>query len=152
MRRGVSLALMSLAFMLTATASAAADYKVLVVTSAQDEVSTAGVAAIQAAAASGGFTVTAPAPADVGAQFTPANLEQYGAVVFLGTGMASPLTDAPAQAAFEEYFRDGGGFVGVGSAIETDPSWPFLTDILGTRSTGRTAAQSGYGQGLRPRP
>ena len=133
MRRGVSLALVSLAFMLTATATAAADYKVLVVTSTQDEVSTAGVAAIQAAAASGGFTVTAPAPADVGAQFTPANLEQYGAVVFLNT-TGDLLTDAQ-QSAFEGYFREGGGFFGIGSAIETEPGWQFLTDVLGTRSS-----------------
>ena len=140
-RRGLSLALTSLALVLPASA-AQADYKVLVVTSAQDPVSTAGTAAIQAAGAAGGFTVTAPAPADVGGQFTPANLEQYGAVVFLGTGMASPLTDAQ-KTVFEEYFRDGGGFVGVGSAIETDASWGFLTTILGTRSSGRTVEQSG---------
>ena len=45
---------------------------------------TAGLAAIQSAATSGGFSVTAPAPAAVGGEFTRANLEQYGAVVFLG--------------------------------------------------------------------
>ena len=44
---------------------------------------------------------------------------------------------------FEAYFRNGGGFVGIGSAIETDPSWQFLTDILGTRSSAKpTASQS----------
>ena len=78
----------------------------------------------------------------MGAQFTPANLDQYGAVVFLATGPASPLNDAQRNA-FEAYFRDSGSFVGIGSAIETDPSWSFLTTILGTRSSGRTAAQSG---------
>ena len=146
--RCLGLALTSLALALPATASAAPkpakvaeDYKVLVVTSAADPVSAAGVAAIQAAGTSGGFTVTAPTPATVGEQFTPANLEQYRAVVFLGTGLASPLTDAQRDA-FEGYFRDGGGFVGVGSAIETDPSWSFLSDILGARSSSRTEAQS----------
>ena len=90
-RRGLGLALMSLALLLPGAADQAAvkqaraveDYKVLVVTSAQDEVTAAGVAAIQSVAASGGFTVTAPSPATVGAEFTPANLDQYGAVVFL---------------------------------------------------------------------
>ncbi len=143
MRRGLCLALVSLALAAPATASAQADdVRVLVVTSAQDELSTAGVAAIQAAAADGGFTVTAPPPAEVGMQFTEANLERYNAVVFLNTGMASPLTDAE-RARFQEYFHDGGGFVGIGSAIETDESWQFFSDILGARSDGRTAAQSG---------
>ena len=104
--------------------------------------SAAGIAAIQSAAASGGYTVTAPAPADVGAQFTPANLDQYNAVVFLATGLASPLNDTQ-RAAFEAYYRGGGSFVGIGSAIETDPSWTFLSNVLGTRSSGRTVAQSG---------
>ena len=65
--------------------------------------------------------MTAPAPADVGAQFTPANLDSYRAVVFLNTGMASPLDDAQ-RANFEAYFKKGGGFVGIGSAVETDPA------------------------------
>ena len=36
----------------------------------------------------------------------------------------------------------GGGYVGVGSAVETEPDWQFLSDILGTRSTGKLAAQT----------
>ncbi len=40
------------------------------------------------------------------------------------------------QAAFEDYFFDGGGFVGIHSAIETEPDWGFLTDIIGTRANG----------------
>ena len=53
----------------------------------------AGVDAITAAGA-GIYTVTAPTPALVGAQFTPEGLDQYRAVVFLNTGLASPLPDA----------------------------------------------------------
>jgi PKD repeat protein len=143
----MGLALLGLALVLPCTASAkvkaaAADpYKVLVVTSTSDPLSTAGINAIQSAGG-GDFTVTAPAPADVGAQFTPENLDQYRAVVFLNTGQASPLTDAQ-RASFESYYRKGGGFVGIGSAIETDSAWPFLNNVLGARSSGRTAAQSG---------
>src|SRR6478735_11156277 len=142
-RRSVGLALASLALVLPATASAkapkpaAADpYKVLVVTSTSDALSTAGINAITQAVGSAG-TVTAPAPADVGAQFTPANLDSYRTVVFLNTGMASPLTDAQ-RTNFEAYYKKGGSFVGIGSAVETDPSWTFLTDVLGTRSSSRT--------------
>src|SRR6187401_2141618 len=74
--------------------SSAADYKVLVVRSTDDAVSQAGTAAIRAAARTGKFTVVAPSPADLGDQFTAGKLQQYRAVVFLDTGMASPLTDA----------------------------------------------------------
>ena len=147
--RGLGLALLSLALVLPASAaakskaaSAAVPYKVLVVTSTEDALTTAGVAAITAAGAGGVYDVTAPTPANVGGQFTPANLEQYRTVVFLNTGIGSPLTD-PQRDVFEAYFRKGGGFVGIGSAIETDPAWAFLTNILGTRSSGRTAVQSG---------
>src|SRR3954464_6658071 len=147
-RRSAGLALLSLALVVPTSASArikaaAADpYKVLVVTSTTDALTNAGVAAITAGGTGGVYTVNAPAPAAVGAEFTPANLDTYRAVVFLNTGMASPLTD-PQRANFEAYFRKGGGFVGVGSAIETDAGWQFLTDILGTRSSGRTEVQSG---------
>src|SRR5262245_14747136 len=108
--RSLGLALLSLALVVPTSASAAlkaaaaADpYKVLVVTSTTDALSAAGVNAITQAVGSEG-TVTAPAPADVGAQFTPANLDGYRAVVFLNTGMASPLTDAQ-RANYEAYFK-----------------------------------------------
>src|SRR4051794_29398063 len=149
-RSGLGLAFASLALLATpAVASAehlapkaAAPPKVLVVTSTQDAVTTAGLNAINQAASSGDFTVDAPAPADVGNSFTAAGLDAYRAVVFLNTGQASPLTDAQ-RAIYETYFKKGGGFVGIGSAIETDPSWAFLTGVLGTRSSGRTTAQTG---------
>ncbi len=110
-RRSAGLALLGLALVVPASASAkqkaaAADpYKVLVVTSTQDAVSTAGIAAITSAVGADGV-VTAPAPADVGAQFTPTNLDSYRAVVFLNTGLASPLNDAQ-RANFEAYLQEG---------------------------------------------
>jgi hypothetical protein len=116
-------------------------YKVLVVTSNAGALTDAGVAAIRAAGKTAGFSVTAPSAADVGDQFTAKKLETYRAVVFLNTGPASPLTDAQ-RASFEDYFHLGGSFVGIGSAIETDPSWQFLTDILGARASGKAAVQS----------
>jgi PKD repeat protein len=74
-------------------------------------------------------------------KFDRAHLQQYRTVVFLNTGVN--ILTAAQEAAFEEYFHAGGGFLGVGSAIETEPGWAFLTEILGTRSTSRTAVQSG---------
>jgi len=134
------------ALMGSTAAPAAAEepsYKVLVVTSTEDGLSDAGITAIQAAAdSSGKFTVVAPAPADVGSQFTAAQLGTYRVVIFLDTGPASPLTDAQRQR-FQDYFHAGGGFLGIGSAVETDPSWSFLGDLLGTRASGRSALQTG---------
>src|SRR3954468_2380424 len=147
--RGLGLALASLALVVPGTAAAknlppqaAAPAKVLVVTSTQDALTTAGLNAINQAASDGSFTVDAPAPADVGNSFTAAGLDAYRAVVFLNTGQASPLTDAQ-RAIYETYFKKGGGFVGIGSAIETDPNWSFLSSALGTRSVGRTTVQTG---------
>ncbi len=148
-RASLGLALASLALVVPASASAknlppkaAAPAKVLVVTSTQDALTTAGLNAINEAASDGSFTVDAPAPAAVGAVFTPAGLDAYRAVVFLNTGMASPLTDAQ-RTVYESYFKQGGGFVGIGSAIETDPNWSFLDGVLGTRASGRTTVQTG---------
>ena len=79
---------------------------------------------------------------DDASKFTEDNLAKYRAVVFLNTS-GDVLNDAQ-QAAFEAYFRGGGGFFGIGSAIETEPDWQFLTDVLGTRAT------DGQDRGRRP--
>ena len=106
-RRAWSLALASLALAVPATASAkeVEPYKVLVVTSTTDDVSTAGIAAITSAVGADGV-VEAPAPAAVGAKFTAEGLDAYRTVVFLNTsgmlsgvksnGSASVMTYVPA--------------------------------------------------------
>ena len=38
------------------------------------------------------------------------------------------------------------------SAIETEPDWDFLTEVLGARSSGRTDQPGGHDQGRGPRP
>ena len=57
-------------------------------------------------------------------------------VVFLNN--AGELLDSAQQGAFADYFRGGGGFVGIHSAIEAEPDWPFMSELLGTRASGRT--------------
>ena len=66
--------------------------------------------------------------------FTEANLKKFRAVLFLNT--AGEILNPAEQTAFEDYFKDGGGFLGIHSAIATEPDWPFLTNLLGTRATG----------------
>jgi type 1 glutamine amidotransferase/PKD repeat protein len=69
--------------------------------------------------------------------FTTSNLQRYQAVVFLNTA-GDVLNDAE-QAAFESYYRNGGGFLGIHSAIVTEPDWAFMTELLGTRAEGAAA-------------
>ena len=73
--------------------------------------------------------------------FTARHLAKYNVVVFLNNGGGDVLAPDE-QEAFEAFFRSGGGFVGIGSAIETSPGWQFLTDILGTRSSGKLDSQA----------
>ena len=91
---------------------------ILVVTNGSDAVSDAGVSAIQSL---GDYTVTvARDPAQIAAELTPASLADYRAVVFLDTGGDRGLT-AARKPPSRTYFHKGGGFVGIGSAIETRP-------------------------------
>src|SRR5215211_4369226 len=109
-------------------------YKVLVFTKAAGEQhasTSAGVTALRDLAKANRFTVQVT---EDPTEFRPDRLKQFRAVVFLNT--SGDVLDAAQQAAFEEYYTDGGGFVGIHSAIETEPGWQFLTDLLGTRATG----------------
>jgi type 1 glutamine amidotransferase len=96
-----------------------------------------GVAQLRQLGLDRGFTLQSTSDMSV---VNPTDLAKFRVVAFLNT-TGDLLTDAQ-QTAFEAYFRAGGGFLGLGSAIETEPDWPFMTELLGTRSTGRTAVQT----------
>src|SRR5215475_1232705 len=119
-----------------APASSGNEYKVLVFdggTGVNSATTAAGVAAIRKLGNEMRFVVEVTG--DPG-KFDLPHLKQFRSVVFLNTSGAA-FTDAE-RSAFEAYFHDGGGFVGIHSAIETEPGWQFLTDIIGTRSTGKS--------------
>jgi PKD repeat protein/type 1 glutamine amidotransferase len=110
------------------------EYKVLVYTNAvgaQHASTAAGAEAIKALGKQHRFVVQATDKAD---RFNDEDLASYRVVVFLNTS-GDVLTDEQ-QAAFERYYRAGGGFVGIHAAIEAEPDWTFLGDLLGTRATG----------------
>src|SRR6185503_18849691 len=72
--------------------------------------------------------------------FKAKQLAKFRAVLFVDTG-PSDVLDATQKQAFETYFGAGGGFLGIGSTIQSSPGWQFFTDILGTRAaTGLAAA------------
>jgi type 1 glutamine amidotransferase len=62
-------------------------------------------------------------------KFTVDNLKQYKAVIFLST-TGDVLNDTQ-QAAFEQYIKHGGGFVGVHSATDTEYDWPWYGKLVG---------------------
>ena len=114
-------------------------YRVLAFTEATGEVHSStgeGVDALEDLGRRHGFSVT-EARSSSGV-FTESNLKRYRAVVFLNT--AGDVLSAAEQTAFENYYKDGGGFLGIHSAIVTEPDWQFLTDLLGTRADGAAAA------------
>jgi len=85
-----------------------------------------GIALIRSLGASNGFAVDSTEDAS---RFTRKALAGYRAVVFLNT-TGDVLNDRQ-QAAFEAYVRNGGGWVGVHSAADTEHDWPFYGTLLG---------------------
>ncbi len=77
--------------------------------------------------------------ADSRGHFTEAGLANYRTVVFLNT--SGDVLSANEQDAFEDYFKQGGGFLAVGSAIAGDTDWAFGTKLLGTRAQGTRSVQ-----------
>src|ERR687895_904032 len=114
-------------------------YRVLVFTKTAGERRSsikAGVAAIRDIGRRHGFTVEAT---DDARWFTDRLLKRFRAVVFLNT-TGDVLNDGQ-QAAFERYFTDGGGFLGIRSAAETEPDWDFYQQVLGTKAAGTSTVQ-----------
>ena len=94
-------------------ASSPSSYRILAfteTTAEYEDTESAAVEALRAAGRKRHFSVNV---ADDSSEFTDKNLASYRAVVFLNTA-GDVLTDAQ-QAAFEHYFSDGGGFVGIHS-------------------------------------
>ncbi|GAA4420445.1 hypothetical protein GCM10023187_55710 [Nibrella viscosa] len=61
--------------------------------------------------------------------FTPEKLRQYKAVIFLST--TGDVLDNTQQTAFEQYIRNGGGYVGIHAAADTEYDWPWYNQLAG---------------------
>jgi type 1 glutamine amidotransferase len=85
-----------------------------------------GVDAIQGLAARHTFSVDWQENASV---FTEERLKNYNVVIFLNT--TGDILDNEQQAAFEKYIQNGGGWVGVHSAADTEYDWEWYTKMLG---------------------
>ncbi|MDC0766542.1 ThuA domain-containing protein [Streptomyces sp. HD] len=95
-----------------------------------------GVAAVKQLGETGGFTVDATEDATA---FTAANLRRYAAVVFLST--TGDVLDATQQNAFEGYIRQGGAYVGVHAAADTEYDWEFYGGVAGAYFQSHPAIQ-----------
>lgn len=93
-----------------------------------------GIAALRALGAANDFAVDATEDAG---QLTAANLGRYEAVVFLST--TGDVLDDQQQAAFMTYIRNGGGFVGIHAAADTEHGWPWYEDLLGAHFAGHSS-------------
>ena len=88
----------------------------------------AGVEAIQKLAAAHSFKADFTEDA---AAFTVTNLARYQVVVFLNN--CGDLFNEEQRAAFQGYMRAGGGFAGIHCPIDCEKSWPWFSQLLGTR-------------------
>lgn len=61
--------------------------------------------------------------------FSPSSLKKYKAVVFLNT--TGDVLNEEQQAAFEEFINQGGGFLGIHSAADTEYKWPWYGRLVG---------------------
>ncbi|HJX27620.1 MAG TPA: ThuA domain-containing protein [Thermoanaerobaculia bacterium] len=86
----------------------------------------AGIAALRSLGSANDFVVDATEDAG---QFTTANLGRYKAVVFLST--TGDVLNGEQQAAFMSYIRNGGGFVGIHAAADTEHGWPWYGGLVG---------------------
>ncbi len=86
----------------------------------------AGVAAVQKLGMENGFAVDTTTDSSF---FSKKTLKKYAAVVFMST-TGNVLNDEE-QAAFEKYIQNGGGFVGVHAATDTEYDWPWYNRLVG---------------------
>lgn len=66
---------------------------------------------------------------EVSDAFTAENLKQYAAVVFLCT--TGDVLNNDQQKAFEQYIQNGGGYLGIHSASDTEYDWPWFGELTG---------------------
>jgi type 1 glutamine amidotransferase len=96
----------------------------------------AGIAAIRELGAQHGFEVDATEDAS---HFTAERLAKYGAVIFLNT--TGDVLDDSQQTDFEAYVKNGGGFVGIHSATDTEYDWPWYGRLVGAYFAGHPRVQ-----------
>ena len=132
-------ALLALALLLAGAASARAQdpapAKVLLFHGTPGDATTQpGIDAFEAIAEGNGFTVDATGDAS---RISAEGLEPYRAIVFLNT--AGDLLDDEQEGALEAFIEDGGGFLGIGSAAESEVGTEFFDGLIGARPSAASS-------------
>lgn len=74
--------------------------------------------------------------------FSDEGLKNYNVVIFLNT--TGDVLNADEQAAFERYIKNGGGWVGIHSASDTEYDWEWYTKMVGMMFKIHPAQQTAY--------
>jgi type 1 glutamine amidotransferase len=85
-----------------------------------------GVSVIKELASENGVTVLHTEDAEY---FQTDSLTEFNAVIFLST--TGDILNQQQQKAFEEFIQNGGGFVGIHSATDTEYDWPWYGEMVG---------------------
>ncbi|MBP0902785.1 ThuA domain-containing protein [Mariniflexile gromovii] len=85
-----------------------------------------GVKTIEALSKQNNFEITHTEDA---ALFTPENLKQYQLVIFLNT--TGDVLNAEEEKAFETFIKNGGSFMGIHSATDTEYDWAWYGKLVG---------------------
>jgi type 1 glutamine amidotransferase len=96
----------------------------------------AGIAAIERMGQRHDFSVDAT---EDPATFNDADLAEYEVVIWLST--TGDVLDEEQQAAFERYIADGGGYVGIHAASDTEYDWAWYGGLVGAYFNGHPAQQ-----------
>ncbi|MFT7560943.1 MAG: putative repeat protein (TIGR03806 family) [Flavobacteriales bacterium] len=73
-------------------------------------------------------------------QFTESNLSQFNAVIWLNT--TGDILNTNQQLAFESYIENGGGYLGIHSAADTEYDWPWYGTLVGAYFDSHPAIQN----------
>jgi glucose/arabinose dehydrogenase/type 1 glutamine amidotransferase len=111
-----------------APAASAQDARVLVYHPTPNATIDAGLDALEEAAADGDFEIQATTDPTA---FTPANLADYKAVVFLN--VTGDTLNSSQESALQAFIQAGNGFVGIGSSAEAETGVTFFNGLIGAR-------------------
>ncbi|MGH8221983.1 MAG: ThuA domain-containing protein, partial [Woeseiaceae bacterium] len=72
--------------------------------------------------------------------FSDDSLPRFAAVVFLST--TGDVLDAGQQRSFERYIRNGGAYLGIHAAADTEYDWPWYVGLVGAWFDGHPEIQA----------
>jgi len=73
--------------------------------------------------------------------FTESNLQRFDAIIFLNTTQ-NVFDNETQRTVFQQYIRNGGGFVGIHAATDTEYDWPWYNQLVGAYFDGHPRVQT----------